>query len=105
MKSLPFATLCVTILFGCGLSFLQAKDKRIRDEDLRAGGSADAVRAEVWVSLNGRRSQLFLDPFVDLTRVDDGPWVARDWVLPQDSIVTMAEYHRVKEDWKLRAGW
>ena len=33
MKSLPFATLCVTILFGCGLSFLQAKDKRIRDED------------------------------------------------------------------------
>ncbi len=33
MKSLPFATLFVTILFGCGLSFLQAKDKRIRDDD------------------------------------------------------------------------
>ena len=77
----------------------------IRDEDRRAGGSTDAVRAEVWVSLNGRRSQLFLDPFVDLTRVDDGPWVARDWVLPQDSIVTTAEYQRVKEDWKMRAGW
>ena len=32
----------------------------------------------------------------DLTRVDDGPWVARDWVLPQDSIVTTAEYQRVR---------
>lgn len=77
----------------------------IRDEDHRTGGSTDAVRAEVWVSLNGRRSQLFLDPFVDLTRVDDGPWVARDWVLPLDSAITMAEYRRVKEDWKKKSGW
>ncbi len=33
MKSLPFATLFVVILYGCGLSVLQAKEKRIRDDD------------------------------------------------------------------------
>ncbi len=33
MKSLHFATLFVTILFGYGLSDLQAKEKRIRDDD------------------------------------------------------------------------
>ena len=33
MKSLHFATLFVTILFGNGLSDLQAKEKRIRDDD------------------------------------------------------------------------
>ena len=32
-EKLALRPFCVTILFGCGLSFLQAKDKRIRDED------------------------------------------------------------------------
>ena len=33
MKSSPLATLIVIILFSCGLSVLQAKEKRIRDDD------------------------------------------------------------------------
>jgi hypothetical protein len=39
------------------------------------------VRAEAWVSLNGRRPALLLDPEVDLARVEDGLAVAR-WVRP-----------------------
>ncbi len=39
------------------------------------------VRAEVYVTLNGRPSQLFIDPQVDLTQVEDG-WAPKEWILP-----------------------
>jgi vitamin K-dependent gamma-carboxylase len=47
----------------------------------RDAGPGVSVRAEVLVSLNGRRPQLLVDPAIDLTQVEDG--VARaTWVLP-----------------------
>ena len=54
---------------------------RIRD-DLRAAGHRDVeVRADAWVSLNGRRSTPMIDPDVDLARVEDGVAPAA-WILP-----------------------
>mgnify|MGYP000095742194 CR=1 FL=1 len=43
-------------------------------------GMADPqVRAEVWVTLNGRPSKLLLDPQLDLTKIEDG-WKAKNWI-------------------------
>jgi len=39
------------------------------------------VRAEVWVTLNARPSQLLIDPEIDLTKLKDG-WIPTDWILP-----------------------
>lgn len=45
-----------------------------------AQGMADPqVRAEVWVTLNGRPSRLLLDPQADLTKIEDG-WKAKKWI-------------------------
>lgn len=41
------------------------------------------VRAEVYVTLNGRKSQLFLDPAIDLSKINDG-WTHKTWILPFD---------------------
>ncbi|HKK75986.1 MAG TPA: HTTM domain-containing protein [Saprospiraceae bacterium] len=47
-----------------------------------AKGLADpSVRAEVWVTLNGRPAQLLIDPAVDLSKKSD-TWSAKDWILP-----------------------
>lgn len=40
-----------------------------------------AVYAESYVALNGRPSQLFIDPTVDLTQ-EERSWKAMDWILP-----------------------
>ncbi|MAD96672.1 MAG: HTTM domain-containing protein [Flavobacteriaceae bacterium] len=48
------------------------KDKGMKDPK---------VRAEVWVTLNGRRAQLLIDPKRDLTKEVDG-WKTKDWILP-----------------------
>ncbi|WNJ20696.1 HTTM domain-containing protein [Pontibacter sp. G13] len=45
------------------------------------GLCAPEVRAEVYVTLNGRRSKLLVDPEVDLTQVHDS-WKQKEWVLP-----------------------
>jgi vitamin K-dependent gamma-carboxylase len=51
-------------------------------DDLRARGHDDIeVRAVAWVSLNGRRPQLMLDPEVDLARQPRSIWPA-SWILP-----------------------
>ncbi|MEM6264454.1 MAG: HTTM domain-containing protein [Bacteroidota bacterium] len=39
------------------------------------------VRAEVYVTLNGRPSRLYIDPKVNLVEIQDG-WKQKDWVLP-----------------------
>ena len=50
--------------------------------DHRAAGYADIeVRADVFVSMNGRGSNRLVDPAVDLARVDHGIWPKR-WLLP-----------------------
>lgn len=38
-----------------------------------------AVRAEVYVTLNGRPGQLLLDPTIDLTQIQDG-WAPKSWL-------------------------
>lgn len=45
------------------------------------GVSHPEVRAEAWVSLNGRRSALMIDPTVDLAAIEDGIGIAA-WILP-----------------------
>ncbi len=39
------------------------------------------VRVEAWVSLNGRKPALLIDPEVDINRVDNS-WRPADWLLP-----------------------
>ncbi len=45
------------------------------------GVQAPVVRAEVYATLNGRPSQLLIDPDLDLTTVADG-WKHKTWILP-----------------------
>lgn len=40
-----------------------------------------SVRAEVYVTLNARPSQLLLDPNIDLTKLSDG-WSHKTWITP-----------------------
>jgi vitamin K-dependent gamma-carboxylase len=51
-------------------------------DDFRRQGMPDVeVRAEVWVSLNGRPSALLVDPEVDLAREQDS-LLPKRWILP-----------------------
>jgi len=43
--------------------------------------NADAVKADVFVTLNGRPSTQFIDPNTDLAAQEDG-WVNKTWLLP-----------------------
>lgn len=53
------------------------------EEEWRQKGYDDvAVYAEVWLSLNFRKPQLFLDPTVDLTEVE-WDWKPATWIMPQ----------------------
>lgn len=45
------------------------------------GIATPIITAEAYVSLNGRRSKLFIDPTVDLTKVEDS-FRHKDWILP-----------------------
>jgi hypothetical protein len=47
-------------------------------------GVADpSVRAEVFVTLNGRPSQLLIDSTLDLTQIKDS-WLPKTWILPYE---------------------
>ncbi|GJM29464.1 MAG: type I deoxyribonuclease HsdR [Cyclobacteriaceae bacterium] len=48
-----------------------------------AGYSDLKITAESYVTLNGKRSRLFIDPQTDLTQVKDG-WGAKSWILPMN---------------------
>lgn len=54
---------------------------RIGDDLEAAGHTGVEVRADAWVSLNGRPSARLIDPEVDLARVEDGVMTAA-WILP-----------------------
>jgi hypothetical protein len=47
------------------------------------GVAKPSVRAEVYVTLNGRPSRLLIDPTLDLTTVQDG-WAHKTWILPNE---------------------
>ncbi|HET7539771.1 MAG TPA: HTTM domain-containing protein [Polyangiaceae bacterium] len=57
---------------------------RIRDDYAAKGIGPVEVRADTWVSLNGRPIQRLIDPNIDLARVEDGLGKA-DWILPEPS--------------------
>jgi hypothetical protein len=60
---------------------LQLAHHIARDFERRGHGEVE-VRAEAWVSLNGRARELLIDPRIDLARVTDGVGVA-SWILPE----------------------
>lgn len=53
----------------------------LKDHYTQQGMKDPSVRAEVWVTLNGRPAQLLIDPAVDLSTKEDG-WATKDWILP-----------------------
>ena len=57
---------------------------RIRDDYQAKGLGPVEVRADTWVSLNGRAIHRLIDPKVDLSRIEDGLGKA-DWILPEPS--------------------
>jgi len=57
---------------------------RIRDDYEAKGLGPIEVRADTWVSLNGRAIRRLIDPNVDLSRIEDGLGKA-DWILPEPS--------------------
>ena len=76
---------------------LRDKYKSIQDRDIK-------VRAEVWTSLNGRRSQLLIDPFRDLSKIEN-TWAERDYVLPIDSVISPTEFPRIKKQLLQQSDW
>ncbi len=61
---------------------LIAQAARMVAGDFRARGFGDVeVRAEAWVSLNGRAPALLVDPDVDLSRVE-WTWAPAAWIRP-----------------------
>lgn len=57
---------------------------RIRDDYEAKGLGPVEVRADTWVSLNGRAIRRLIDPRTDLSRIEDGFGKA-DWILPEPS--------------------
>ena len=55
------------------------------------------VHAEVWVSLNGRRSQLFVDPNIDLSSINN-TWAHREYVVPMDSVILPSQFYSLDND-------
>lgn len=55
----------------------------IKKEVEKRGLKNPKITAEVYVTLNGRRSRLFVDPEVDLTKLEDS-FAHKTWILPYD---------------------
>jgi hypothetical protein len=55
---------------------------RIRDDYAAKGLGPVEVRADTWVSLNGRPIHRLIDPNVDLARIEDGFGKA-NWIMPE----------------------
>ena len=53
----------------------------LHDYYVKKGMADPIVRAEVYVTLNGRPSQLFINPTIDLAKIKDG-WNNKEWILP-----------------------
>ena len=81
-----------------------ATAKHIQEIWNDAKGEHVRVRAEVWASLNGRRSQLLIDPFVDLTTLQND-WSQRTFVLPLDSVIRPKQYESFKDSLRAVRGW
>jgi hypothetical protein len=78
--------------------------KHIRQIWEDAYGEPVRVRAEVWANLNGRRSQLMVDPFLDFAALENG-WAPRKFVLPMDSVIRPLEFEAMKDSLRHAHGW
>ena len=67
-------------------------------------GEEVKVRAEVWAALNGRRSQLLIDPFWDLSEIENS-WAIRDYVLPLDSVISPLKYGSIEPILRSNSNW
>lgn len=76
----------------------------LADHYAAAGVKQPKVRAEVWVELNGRGSQLFIDPYVDLAAESDG-FGHKPWIIPRDSVVTFDDLESQRMQWSARHDW
>ncbi|MFT4665370.1 MAG: vitamin K-dependent gamma-carboxylase [Polaribacter sp.] len=57
--------------------------KYLKQKAIREGMAKDPiVKATVMVVFNKRPAQLFIDPNVDLTKVEESPWADYDWIMP-----------------------
>ncbi|MEM7161572.1 MAG: HTTM domain-containing protein [Bacteroidota bacterium] len=64
----------------------------IIEEDYKNQGIQDPeVRVVSWVNLNGKGSQLFIDPSIDLTKIEDS-WAHKDWIIPLDSVISPVDF-------------
>ena len=61
------------------LQYAQIIEKEVGKRGLRN----PKITAEVYVTLNGRRSHLFIDPEIDLTKLEDS-FAHKTWILPYD---------------------
>ncbi|MFA0961953.1 HTTM domain-containing protein [Roseivirga sp. BDSF3-8] len=57
----------------------------------KQGMKTPEVRAEVWVTLNGRRSRLLVDPKVNLAARQENLF-PKDWILPLNNMVMQPEW-------------
>ncbi|MAO45900.1 MAG: HTTM domain-containing protein [Crocinitomicaceae bacterium] len=76
----------------------------VHDEYLKKNGEEVKVRAEVWASLNGRRSQLLIEPFRELSSIENS-WAERDYVLPFDSVISPLEYSKLEKQLRADSNW
>ncbi len=67
-------------------------------------GEEVRVRSEIWVSLNGRRSQLFVNPYVDLRTLSKAT-KRSDYLIPMDSIIRPMDLHKIRTSLKQSNGW
>lgn len=56
----------------------------LSDHYQKKGVTQPSVRAEVFVTLNGKPSRQLIDPTVDLTKIRDG-WSPKTWILKEDA--------------------
>ena len=91
-------------MMGTQPDLMIATAKHIQEIWDDAKGEHVRVRAEVWASLNGRRAQLMIDPFVDLTTLEND-WGQRTFVLPLDSVIRPKQYESMKDSLRDARGW
>ena len=62
----------------------------LHEEYHKKGIKNPRIFADARVSLNGRRSRLYLRPDVNLASLQDG-WAPKDWILPFEETLYRAE--------------
>lgn len=59
----------------------------LKDHFTQQGIINPKIYVESYVALNGRRSQPYIDPDVDLTAIINSPFNHKTWILPFDDSI------------------